>query len=119
MRELAREITYRPLFLPLLMIVWAIVGSTCQSLSPLPVLLFATLLALFYYALLGWLKVNPRPLLFLFLVLFSLFLAGSVSWQINSRRDRFLDLKPLLAQAQGESKSQKILSRVTTFPRGS
>ncbi len=117
MREPAREIAYRPLFLPLLMIVWAIVGSTCQGLSPLSVLFFAALLALFYYALLGWLKVKPRLLLFLFLVLFSLLLAGSVSWQINSRRAQFLDVKTLLSRSKSEP--QKILARVTTFPRGS
>ncbi|MEA3333259.1 MAG: hypothetical protein U9Q58_06665, partial [Pseudomonadota bacterium] len=76
--EIAREIAYRPLFLPLLTIVWAIVGSACKGLSLISVLLIALLLALFYYALLGWLKVKPRPLLFLCLVLFSLLSAGLV-----------------------------------------
>ena len=117
MRELAREIAYRPLFLPLFMIVWAIVGSACQGLSLLPVLLIALFLAFFYYALLGLLKVKPHPLLFLSLVLFSLLLAGLVSREINSRRAQFLSLKSL--SILSESEPQKILGRVTDFPRGS
>jgi len=117
MRELAREIAYRPLFLPLLMIVWAIVGSACYRLPLTLILLIALLLAFFYYLLLGSLKVIPRPLLLLFLILFSLLPVGLVSWKIESRRAEFLVFKPLLTKS--ETESQKILGRITTFPRGS
>ncbi len=117
MREVAREIAYRPLFLPLLMIVWAIVGSACYRLPPILILLFIVLSAFFYYVILGWLKVRPRPLLFFVLVLFSLLLAGLVFSKIESRRSHFLALKPLLTKSGIEA--QTILGRVTTFPRGS
>ncbi len=117
MRELAREIAYRPLFLPLLMIIWAIVGSACYCLSPTLILLIALLPAFFYYLFLGWLKVPFRPLLLLSLVIFSLLLAGVVSWKIESRRAEFLAFKSL--PAKNETETQKILGRVTTFPRGS
>ncbi len=117
MRELVREIAYRPLFLSLLMIVWAIVGSACYDLPLILILLTALLAAFFYYLLLGRLKVTPRPLLFLFLLLFSLLSTGLVSWKIESRRAAFLAFKSLLAKS--ETETQKILGRVTTFPRGS
>ncbi|MCD6533714.1 MAG: ComEC/Rec2 family competence protein [Deltaproteobacteria bacterium] len=121
MRELAREIAYRPLFLPLLMIVGAIMGSACEGLSLLPILLFSLFLALFYYALLVWFKLKPRPLIFLGLVLFSLLLAGLTAQKIDSRQARFLTLKPQLAKNStvNTTGSQKILGRVTTFPKGS
>ena len=121
MRELAREIAYRPLFLPLLMIVGAIAGTACKGLSLISVLLLSLLLALFYYALLGWLKVKPRFFFYLTLVLFSLLSAGLAAQEIGSRQARFLALKPLLAKSVyvNVTEPQKILGRVTTFPKGS
>ena len=117
MRELAREIAYRPLFLSLIMIVWAIVGSACFNLSFELILLLAVLPVLFYYALLTWLKVTPRPLSFLALILFSQLLVGLVSQEIETRRTQFLEVKHALAEIGTEP--QTILGRVTTFPRGS
>ena len=117
MRELAREIAYRPLIMPLAMIVWAIIGSVCGNLSFELTLLLAILPLLFYYTLLRWLKVNPRPLPFLILIILSQLLVFSVSQEIATRRTRYLVAKTLLAKIGTEP--QTILGRVTTFPQGS
>ncbi len=117
MRELAREIAYRPLFLSLAMIVWAIVGTVCFNFPLSLILLLTVLPALLYYKLLNYLKITIRLHLLVALVLFSQLLAGLVSQQIADRRSRFLAVKPILANFG--SGPQAFLGRVTTFPRGS
>ncbi|MBN2809018.1 MAG: ComEC/Rec2 family competence protein [Deltaproteobacteria bacterium] len=117
MRELARELAYRPLFWSLLLVVWAIVGTVCFAFPSALVLLLSLLPFLLYYLLLRRLQVAVRPLFFIGLLLFSLLLAALISRRVTTCRRRFLAAEALLVQVGSEP--QTIIGRVLAFPQGS
>ena len=61
MREWLKALVCRPLGLPLAMLVWALVGSSCLGLEPVRVLLLSLSLPLVYWLILTRSGISPRP----------------------------------------------------------
>ncbi len=116
MRELLQGVVYRPLSLPLAMLVWAIVASACCGLTPLAVLFFSLLLALIYLFFLTRFGISPRPGLFLLLLFFSLLLAGTTARRITRCRKAWTAASVRLGE---KGRTVTFAARIEPFPQGS
>ncbi|MCK5682088.1 ComEC/Rec2 family competence protein [bacterium] len=110
------EIIYRPLFLLLSVVVWAIVGSVCYKLAPSVIIFLALLQIIFYYLLLRWQKIRPSLYRFSLLILLTLAAAWFGAQKIALRQANFLTAQALLAESG--PKTESVLGRITALPRG-
>ena len=113
------EIVYRPILLPLLLLVWAIVASVCLGLSPVAIILSAFLLIFFYYFLLRCQKIRPSCCRFLLLGCLTLLVVWFVAQRISERRTQFLVARSLLAKDFHPGKKVTVSGRIATLPQGS
>ncbi|NPA24347.1 MAG: hypothetical protein GXO34_00785 [Deltaproteobacteria bacterium] len=118
MRELARAIVYRPLLLPLLMLVWVIWGGVCRALPFSFLFTFLFLFPLLYFFLLRWLRVDFRYLRFGLLLLFAFLLSSSVALRIDASRNNLEQATAVLGSPSAR-RPETLLVRVAGFPRSS
>ncbi len=119
MTGFVNELVYRPIMLPLLALVWAIISSVCLGLSPVVIILSAFLLIFFYYLLLRWQKIKPSFYRFLLLGCLTLSGVWFGAQKISLRRAHFLVARSQLAVNLQPGIKVTVSGRITTFPQGS
>ncbi len=113
------EIVYRPILLPLALLVWAIISSVCLGLSPLVIILSAFLLIFFYYLLLHWQKIRPSFYRFFLLSCLALFVVWFGVQKISLRRAHYLAARSQLTENRQPGRKVNVSGRIATFPQGS
>lgn len=113
------ELVYRPILLPLLTLVWAIISSVWIGLSPAVIILSAFLLIFFYYLLLRRQKIKPSFYRFLLLGCLTLLLVWFGAQKISRRRAHFIAARSQLRENLQPGRKVTVSGRIATFPQGS
>jgi len=113
------ELVYRPILLPLLALVWAVISSVCCGLSPLVIILSAFLLIFFYYLLLCRQKIRPSFYRFLLLGCLTLFVVWLGAQKISLRRAHYLAARSQLTGNLQPGRKVTVSGEIATFPQGS
>ncbi|HDS15979.1 MAG TPA: hypothetical protein ENN66_05115 [Proteobacteria bacterium] len=114
MQNPAREIVYRPLFLPLLTLLAVIWLTVCRGTETTTLLLLPVALFVVYGYFLFRLRVEFCFRSFLLLFLFSLLLGGMVFGKLERRRRDFNSVQVQLAQSPA---FERLFGRVVAFPQ--
>ncbi len=112
------EVIYRPILLPLLLLIWAILASVCLGLAPAIIIFSAVLLIFFYFLLLRQIINLSLPRFFL-LVGLTLLLVGFGVQKISRRRAHFLAARHLLTESLLPGEKVTLMGRIATMPQGS
>ncbi len=113
------ELVYRPILLPLLLLVWVILASACLGLAPVLIFFAAFLLIFLYYLLLRRQRISLSLHRFFLLAGLSLLVVSFGVQKISGRRTHFLTAKSQLTESLQPGKKVTVSGRVATFPQGS